>query len=98
DGWTEVAPVKSFERKHLWRKRLARFPPVNEPQPMERANEILAQAPRAIDVVASRHGQTLRYHGLPFARLRRVMEQEYVWFGIEGSRRRALGEYTCHEF
>ena len=41
-------------------------------------------------MVASRHGQTLRYHGLPFARLRRVMEQERIWFGIEGSRRRQL--------
>ena len=90
DGWTEVTRVKSFERKHLWRKRLARFPPVNEPAPMEHANEILAQLPNAIDMVASRHGQTLRYHGLPFARLRRVMEQERIWFGIEGSRRRQL--------
>jgi hypothetical protein len=90
DGWTEVTPVKTFERKHLWRKRLARFPPVNEPAPMEYANEILAQLPDAIDMVASRHGQTLRYHGLPFARLRRVMEQERIWFGIEGSRRRQL--------
>ena len=90
DGWTEVTPVKSFERKHLWRKRLARFPPLNEPAPMKHANEILAQLPDAIDMVASRHGQTLRYHGLPFARLRRVMEQERIWFGIEGSRRRQL--------
>ncbi|MGQ0762789.1 MAG: hypothetical protein ACT4OT_12360 [Acidobacteriota bacterium] len=90
DGWTEVTPVKIFERKHLWRKRLARFPPVNKPEPMEHANEILAQLPDAIDMVASRHGQTLRYHGLPFARLRRVMEQERIWFGIEGSRRRQL--------
>ncbi|HEX6188480.1 MAG TPA: hypothetical protein VFZ40_10395 [Pyrinomonadaceae bacterium] len=90
NDWTEVTPVKTFERKHLWRKRLARFPPVNEPAPMEHANEILAQLPNAIDMVASRHGQTLRYHGLPFARLRRVMEQERIWFGIEGSRRRQL--------
>ena len=90
DGWTEVTPVKTFERKHLWRKRLARFPPVNLPEPMEHANENLTQLPDAIDMVASRHGQTLRYHGLPFARLRRVMEQERIWFGIEGARRRQL--------
>src|SRR6185503_7515928 len=79
-----------LERHHLWRKRLTRFPPVNEPPSIERANEIRAQAPDAIDVVASRHGQTLRYHGLPFARVRRVMEQVRTWFGIEGSRRRQL--------
>lgn len=90
DDWTYVSRVKRFERNQLWRKRLARFPPVNEPQPIERASEIVAQAAGAIDVVASRHGQTLRYHGLPFARLRRVMEQDRIWFGIEGSRRRQL--------
>ena len=56
-------------------------------------NEIVATAPDAIDVVASRHGQTLRYHGLPFARVRRVMDRERVWFGIEGSQRRSLDDY-----
>ena len=98
DGWTEVTPVKPFERKNLWRKRLTRFPPVNEPEPMKLANEILAQTPHAIDMVASRHGQTLRYHGLPFARLRRVMEQDRIWFGIEGSRRRQLDAFHHHDW
>jgi hypothetical protein len=93
NNWSEVTSVKRFERKHLWRKRLTRFPPVTEPTPIDRVSEILAYAPDAIDVVASRHGQTLRYHGLPFARLRRVMEQDRIWFGIEGSRRRQLDPF-----
>jgi len=62
-------------------------------QTTERAQEIIACAPHAIDVVAARHGQTLRYYGLPFARLRRVLDRDRVWFGIEGSRRRLLDEY-----
>ena len=90
DGWTEVTPVKPFERKNLWRKRLARFPPLNEPGSIELAKEILAELSGPIDIVASRHGQTLRFHGLPFGRLRRVMGQDRIWFGIEGSRRRQL--------
>jgi len=93
DDWTEVTSVSRFERKHLWRKRLTKFPPVNEPELSERAREIVAYAPDAIDVVASRHGQTLRYHGLPFARVRRVMNQDRIWFGIEGSQRRALDAF-----
>jgi hypothetical protein len=56
----------------------------------DRANEILTYAPQAIDVVTSRHGQTLRFRGLPFARVRRVMNQDRLWFGIDGSRRRQL--------
>ena len=93
EEWRRLEPVRSFERKHLWRKRLARFPPVTEAEMSDRAQEIILHAPEAIDMVASRHGQTLRYHGLPFARLRRVLDRNRVWFGIEGSRRRLLDEY-----
>jgi hypothetical protein len=93
DDWERLDPVQAFARKHLWRKRLARFPPVTEAETTERAQEIIAHAPHAIDVVASRHGQTLRYHGLPFGRLRRVLDRDRVWFGVEGSRRRLLDEY-----
>jgi len=90
DDWQQVARVAPFQRKHLWRKRLTRFPPVNEVEPSARPTDIIARAPEAIDIVASRHGQTLRYHGLAFARVRRVFDQDRVWFGIEGSRRRLL--------
>ncbi len=94
EAWENVAHVRSFDRKSIWRKKLARFPPVSEIVQSERVQGITAHAPNAIDVVASRHGQTLRYHGLPFARVRRLMEQERVWFGIDGSRRRPLHFHT----
>src|ERR1044072_2059334 len=90
EGWHRVEPVRAFERKNIWKKKLARFPPVSEPTTSEHAREIISRAPNAIDVVSARHGQTLRYHGLPFARVRLLMEKEYLWFGIEGSRRRTL--------
>src|ERR1051325_5769993 len=93
EHWNEVTPVATFERKQLWRKRLTRFPPVSEAEASNLTEEIVTHAPEAIDAVASRHGQTLRYHGLPFARVRRVINQERIWFGIEGSRRRSLDDY-----
>src|SRR3989454_361836 len=93
DDWEQTHPARPIERKALWKKRLTRFPPVTEAETSERAQQIVSQAPQAIDIVNSRHGQTLRYHGLPFVRLRRVMTSDRVWFGIEGSRRRALDEY-----
>jgi hypothetical protein len=93
EEWQKLEPVRPIARKHLWRRRLARFPPVTEAETTERAKEIIAYALHATDVVASRHGQTLRYHGLPFARLRRVLDRDRVWFGVEGSRRRLLDEY-----
>jgi hypothetical protein len=51
---------------------------------------IIAEAPEAIDVVHARHGETLRYFGLPFARVRSLLGVERVWFGTDGSNRRAL--------
>jgi len=49
-------------------------------------------------VVHARHGQTLRYLGLPFARVRRLLGTERVWFGIEGARRRILDENTAGQW
>jgi hypothetical protein len=98
DDWQSVERTQSGERRYLWRKRLLRFPPVIDAPTTDRINEFVGLAPEAIDVVASRHGQTLRFHGLPFARIRRVMEREHVWIGIEGSPRRLLGAYQQREF
>ena len=41
-------------------------------------------------MVRSRRGETLRFNGLPFARVRRLMGSEHVWFGVGGARRRRL--------
>ena len=60
------------ELEELWKKRLARFRPVAPPAISESAQAIMAEAPDAIDVVQARHGETLRYFGLPFARVRRI--------------------------
>ncbi len=83
-----------LERRDLWKKRLARFPPVPPAELTARTLQVIAEDPAAIDVVHARHGQTLRYLGLPFARVRTVMDQERVWFGIDGSHRRLLEDTT----
>ena len=49
------------------------------------AREIIELAPDEIDVIVSRNGETLRFLGLPFARIRKVFDREKVWFGIEKS-------------
>lgn len=94
---TEMKIVDVPARDDLWKRRLARFPPVAAAESSEIAKRLIALAPEAIDIVSSRHGETLRYFGLPFARVRRVMGSERLWFGIEGSRRRLLEEKTENE-
>lgn len=97
-AFTELSRVSCPPREELWKKRLARFPPVAKPETSELAQVVIAQTPHAIDVVFARHGETLRYFGLPFARVRRVMESDRLWFGLEGSRRRLLDERTESEW
>jgi hypothetical protein len=86
------------EKGELWKRRLARFPPVPPVALTKSAEEISRYAPEAIDVVHARHGETLRYYGLPFARVRSLLGEERVWFGVEGSHRRILDRSTEKEW
>lgn len=95
---SEMRPVEIPEREDLWRRRLPRFPPLLTAEPCEVTKRVVSIAPEAIDKIGARHGETLRYFGLPFARVRRVMGTEQLWFGLEGSRRRLLDEKTETEF
>lgn len=86
------------DRQELWRKKLARFPPVAAATNSETSQAIIFEAPDAIDVVHARHGETLRYFGLPFARVRSLLGRERVWFGVDRARRRLLDEITWNEW
>jgi len=97
-GLTEMKLVDVPARQELWKRKLARFPPVAVGKSSEIARRLISLAPDAIDVVSARHGETLRYFGLPFARVRSVMETERLWFGVEGARRRLLDEKTDSEW
>jgi hypothetical protein len=61
------------------------------------AAEIVKLAPEKIDVLFAKHGETLRFYGLPFARVRRIGDAEKAWFGIERERR-ILNGATRAEF
>ena len=59
---------------------------------------VVALAPDAIDVVRARRGETLRFRGLTFARVRSVAGREQLWFGVEGAPRRVpLEESSAHD-
>ena len=45
DAWMQLVEVPIPERRELWKKRLARFPPVSEPETSKSALAIAAQAP-----------------------------------------------------
>jgi hypothetical protein len=85
-------------RSDLWKKKVAQFPRVPPATITPLTNAIIAEAPEAIDVVHARHGETLRYFGLPFARVRSLLGAEKVWFGLDGARRRLLDSSTQREW
>src|SRR6185503_802240 len=95
---TALTEVSCPDKDELWKKRLARFPPVAAATPGELSSAIVAEAPHAIDVVHSRHGETLRYFGLPFARVRSLLGHERAWFGIDRAHRRQLDTSTLNDW
>ena len=86
------------DKLELWKKKLARFPPVAAATRSALSAAIITAAPEAIDVVNARHGETMRYHGLPFARIRSLLGHERVWFGIDRAHRRLLDDTTWNEW
>jgi len=98
DELTSLREVSCPPKDELWKKKLARFPPVAAGLTSEVSSAIIAEAPDAIDVVHARHGETLRYFGLPFARVRSLLGHNKVWFGIDRSNRRLLDQSTWNDW
>ncbi len=95
---TEMRFVDVPPLEDSWKRKLARFPPVAAGELSKIARRLSDLSPDAIDVVRARHGETIRYFGLPFARVRRLMGSEQLRFGIEGARRRLLDENSEGEW
>ena len=98
ESLTSLTEVSCPDKNELWKKKLARFPPVAAGMLSELAAAIVAEAPEAIDVVHARHGETLRYFGLPFARVRSLPNMQKVWFGINRAHRRLLEESSWNDW
>ncbi len=98
DDLGALSCVTCPERRDLWTRKLATFPPVPGATMSPQTAAIVAEAPDAIDVVHSRQGETLRYFGLPFARVRSLLGVERVWFGIDSSRRTLLDASSSREW
>jgi hypothetical protein len=79
----ELPPRKMGD---LWREKPKKLALPRDPQPGETAGSIIGQVPAQIDIVYSKQGETLRYAGLPFARVRKILGREKAWFGTGRSR------------
>lgn len=73
--------------RDLWRQRVRRFTLPDTPEMSETSQRIFGLAPDQIDIVYSRQGETLRFNGLPFARVRTMLGKETAWFGVARERK-----------
>lgn len=92
EGWQTLSPVALPSLEQTFDAAATRYRRPPREELTETAARILALAPDAIDVVRARHGETLRFHGLAFARVRRLMRSERVWFGVGSAPRLLLDE------
>ena len=79
-GITECSPLKIY---HLWRENPKKISLTENTELSQTAREIIKLAPEKIDVLFTKQGETLRFEGLPVARVRKTLGAEKCWFGIE---------------
>ena len=90
----ELRRLKMFD---LWRERAAKLKIAESLEPTETAQKIIAMSPDKIDRIVSKNGETLRFLGMPFARVRTLMGREKAWFGT-GQIRRPVNESAKRAF
>jgi hypothetical protein len=93
----EILEIPSITFNNLWREKPPKISLTENTELSETATEIIKLAPEKIDVIFTKHGETVRFFGLPFARVRRFADVEKAWFGIERDKR-ILNENSRAEF
>src|SRR5699024_4378009 len=89
-----LSPVRIKTIRELWRDKPPKLAVPSEGFPSETAGKIVELDPENVDVVYARNGETLRFNGLAFARVRSSMGTERAWFGIGKSQRILNAENT----
>ncbi|MBA2379828.1 MAG: hypothetical protein H0V76_09685, partial [Blastocatellia bacterium] len=86
DAPPSARSLRQWTLADLWREKPKKLVLPASFEISETARGIITTAPGDIDVILSKQGETLRFRGLAFARVRRMMGQEKAWFGIEKKR------------
>lgn len=78
-----IKDLAALQIADLWGRKAKEVKLAENTQISETARNIIQISPGEIDVIFSKHGETLRFNGLPFARIRRILGREKIWFGVE---------------
>ncbi len=83
----EMRPLDDWPMSALWREKPKKLSIPSEIVHTKTARAILAIDPERIEVIRSKQGETVRFQGLSFARVRSMMGQERAWFGTGKNKR-----------
>lgn len=99
DGQPVVTELASVVIDSLWHGRRREVEPVAPYSASALAESLLMTAPEAVDVVRTRNGETVRYNGLPFARIRNIGGRTRVWAGVTAKQVIDEGDFgVLHSF
>src|SRR4030095_302767 len=73
--------LRRLKMSDLWRERAGKLKLPQSIEPTETAQKIIEMSPEKIDRIVAKNGETLRFLGMPFARVRSLMGREKAWFG-----------------
>lgn len=93
----KIIDGKSLQLNGLWRYKPTKLHALDNLEMSGISQEIIKLSPNRIDYLFTKNGETLRYLGLPFVRVRKIFEEEKAWFGID-NKRRILNERSYEDF
>jgi hypothetical protein len=82
-----LRPLDEWSLSALWREKPKKLSIPSEVRASKSIGAIVNISPDRIDTIRSKQGETARFHGLPFARVRTIMGREKAWFGVGRERR-----------
>jgi len=94
---SSLKEVASLRISDLWRAKKSKTLLKKSFEISQTAQEIISCAPGKIDFLFTKNGESLRFLGLPFARVRKMPNEEKAWFGIEKNKQ-ILSETSRQEF
>ncbi len=92
-----IISSKPFLMNNLWRYKPPQLKIEKDTEPSKISEQVIKLYPNKIDFLFSGNGETLRYLGLSFLRVRRNFGKEKAWFGINRNRR-ILNENLHEDF
>ena len=84
---TRLKHLPPLDLSDLWHEKTKKLFLPAEVALSETAQKIIAISPEKIDVMFAKNGESVRFNGLPFARVRKMPGSETAWFGIERTKR-----------